>query len=61
MNLKIIIVSEGNQTRTSIVWYHLHVESKKKDTNDLIYKTEIKTDKEIDKENKLMVMKGGGG
>ena len=25
----------------NITWYHLHVESKKIDTNELIYKTEI--------------------
>ena len=30
-------------TLTDVIWYHLHVESKKKkrDTNELIYKTEI--------------------
>lgn len=38
--LEIIILSELNQT--NIIWYHLHVESakkKKKDINELIYKT----------------------
>ena len=41
--------------------YHLYVESKKSDTNELIYKTE--TDSLMDVGNKLMVTKGerGGG
>ena len=42
MDLEIIILSEVNQTKTNIIWYHLYVESKKKkSTNKLIYKTEI--------------------
>ena len=28
-----IILSEVNQTKTNIIWYHLYVESKKLDTN----------------------------
>ena len=28
------------KTKTNIIWYCLYVESKKKDTNELIYKTE---------------------
>ena len=36
---------------------HLYVESKKKDTNELIYKTEINSETE----NKLMVTKGENG
>ena len=36
VDLEIIILSEVN-----IIWYHLYVKSKKGDTNELIYKTEI--------------------
>ena len=39
MELEIIILSEVRQRKTNI-WYHLHVESKKNDTNGFIYKTE---------------------
>ena len=45
----------------AIIWYHLYVEFKKNDTNELLYKTETLTDIE---EDKLMVTKGereGGG
>ena len=41
MGIEIIILSEVNQTKTNIIGYHLHVESKKNDTNKLIYKAEI--------------------
>ena len=41
MDLEIIILSEVSQTKTNILRYHLYVESKKSDTNELIYKTEI--------------------
>ena len=41
MDLEIIVLSEVNQTKTNTIWYHLYVESKKKDANELIYKTEI--------------------
>ena len=45
MDPEIIILSEVSQTKTNITWYHLYVESKKRErdthTNDLIYKTEI--------------------
>ena len=40
MDLKIIILSEVSQTKTNIIWYYSYVESKKKNTNELIYKTE---------------------
>ena len=40
MNLDIIILSEVSQTKMNIMWYHLHVESNKNDTNELIYTTE---------------------
>ena len=39
MCLKMIILREANQTKTNI-WYHLHVESKKKMIDELVYKTE---------------------
>ena len=56
MNLEIIILS---QRKTIIIWYHFYVESKKNNTNELIYKTEI----ESYVESKLMVtkMESGGG
>ena len=41
MDQEIIILSEVSWKKTNITWYHLYVESKKKDTNELIYKTEI--------------------
>ena len=41
MDLEIVTLSEISQTKTNIIWYHLYVESKKKGTNELIYKTEI--------------------
>ena len=56
MGLEIIILSELSQTKTDIILYHLHVESKKNDTNELIYKTEL--DSQTDIENKLIVSKG---
>ena len=40
MDLEILILSEVSQRRTNITWYRLHVEHKKNDTNELIYKTE---------------------
>ena len=36
------------------IWYHLYVESKRNDTSECIYKTEI----DSDIENKLMVIEG---
>ena len=50
MDLEIITL---RKTKTNIIWYHLHVELKKNDTNELIYKAE--TDSQI--ETKLMVTK----
>ena len=41
MDLEFIIQSEVSQTKTNIIWYHFHVDSKKNDTNELTYKTEI--------------------
>ena len=45
MDLEIVILSEISQTETNIIGYHLFVESKKKDTNELIYKTETQTER----------------
>ena len=42
MDFEIIILSEVIRQRKTDIWYHLYVESKKRDTNELIYKT--KTD-----------------
>ena len=60
VDLGIIILSEGNWTKTNIICYHFYVELKKKDRSELIYKKE--TDSET-LENKPMVTKdeGGGG
>ena len=41
IDLEIIVLSEVRQRKTNIMWYHLYVQSKKNDTNELIYKTEI--------------------
>ena len=41
MDLEILIVSDVSQTKTIIIWYHWYVESKKKATNELIYKIKI--------------------
>ena len=30
-----------SKPKTNIIWYHLHVESKKNDTNEIIYKIHI--------------------
>ena len=51
-DLEIIKLSEVSQRKTNIMWYCLYVESKKNDTNELIYKTET------DIENKPMATKG---
>ena len=40
-SIKSITLSEVGQRKTNIIWYHLYVESKKNETNQLIYKTEI--------------------
>ena len=54
MGLEIVTLSDVRQWET-IIWYPLYVEYKKKDTSELIYKTEI--DPQTYK--KLMVTKGG--
>ena len=58
MNLESIILSEGSQKKRQIS-YHLYVESKKNDTNELIYKTEI--DSQILKTNSYQRRKCGRG
>ena len=40
MDLKIVILSELSRTKTNIICYCLYMESRKNDTNELIYKTE---------------------
>ena len=45
--------TKWSKSEKTNIWYHLYVESKKNDTNELIYRTEI--------ENKLMVTKEEGG
>ena len=54
LDLEMIILSEVSQTKTNIIWYHLYVESKKNDTNELIQNRNRPTDVE----NKLMVAEG---
>ena len=49
--------TEWSQRKTKIIWYHLYVESKRNDTNGLIYKTE--TDSQTLKTN-LRLPKGKG-
>ena len=52
-----IILSEVSQRKTNIIWYYLYVESKKNDTNELIYKTKINSHRK----HKLMVTEGDSG
>ena len=40
IDLEMIILSEGRQRKTNIIWYCVYVESKK-DTNELIYKIDF--------------------
>ena len=54
MDLEIIILNEVKPKKTNTIWYNLHAESKKKDTNELIYKTNRLTDIE----NKLIITNG---
>ena len=41
MDLENVILSEVSQTQTTIIFYHLYVESKKRGTNELIYKIDL--------------------
>ena len=40
MTLEMFILSKVSQRKTNIILYHFYVESKKNDTNELIYETE---------------------
>ena len=55
IDLEIIILNEASHKEKdkypNMVWYHLYVESKKNDTNELIYKTKRLTNIE----NKFIV------
>ena len=55
MDLDTAILSEVSQKKPSIIYY-LHVESKKNDINEFIYK--IETDSQTS--NKLMITRGEG-
>ena len=59
MGLEFIKLSEISQeTKTNIIWCHLHVEFLKNDTNELIYETKIDL---TDLENKcIMVIREEG-
>jgi len=48
MDLDLVTLNEVTQRKRNIVWYPLYVESKqkKKDTNELIYKTETESQRE---------------
>ena len=54
MDLEIITLSEVNQIKTNIIWYHLYVESKKKTIQVNLYAEQ----KQIHFENKLTVTRG---
>ena len=47
-------ISEVSRTKVDILWYHLYVESKKNDTNELIYQTKNRL---AGLESKLTVIK----
>ena len=55
MDLQVVTLSDITQRMTNTLWYHLCVKTKnkKKDTNELIHKTEIDY-----KEKELNVTKG---
>ena len=53
MDLEMIILTEVSQRKANTIWYLLHVESKKDDTNELIDNTERLTNTE----NKCLVTK----
>ena len=54
MDLEMITLSEISQRKVNIIWYCLYVESKKKETNEFIYKIEMHSHIE----NKHMATKG---
>ena len=53
MDLEIIILSEVNQTKTDIIWYHLYVEYKKTIRINLFIKTKQSKKKEVDIWNRV--------
>jgi len=55
MGQEIIILTEVSQGERNIIWYPLNVESQKKDTNEIICKTEERL---TDIENKLTAANG---
>ena len=59
MDLEIIILNKSDRER-QISWHHLHVESSKNDTKELIYKTETNLDFEIKLPVTKREMWGGG-
>ena len=58
MDIEIIVLRELSQTQTNVIWYHLHIEWKKSDTNELLPKTEV--DPQTQKTN-LWLPKGKDG
>ena len=40
---QIVIESVVSQTKANTIWYHLHVKSKRKGTNEFTYKTETES------------------
>ena len=59
MDLEVNILRGVNQTKTSIIWYHLYAESKKKKKYKWTYLQN--RNRFIDLENKFMVTQGGWG
>ena len=58
MHLETIILREVRQWKINITWYHLYVDSNKKDTNELLCRTE--TNSQTLKNMWLPKGKGGG-
>ena len=60
-DLEIIIPREVTQRETNIICYHSYVESQKKDTHEIIFKTETDSQTQEKKTNKLLITKGRKG
>ena len=58
MDLEMIILREVSQTKTNILWYHIHVESKKEKWCKWAYLQS--RNRFTDIKNELMVTKGDG-
>ena len=41
MDQETIILREVSQAKTNIIWYYLYMESKKDDTNEVIYNPDL--------------------